>query len=62
MGSRLAHTTRLATLTDMGISASVQSRIRSPIGLIPGAKSRSTLAVGILAELVAEAKAAGLMA
>lgn len=62
MGSWLAHATRLATLTDMGISADMQRRIRSPIGLIPGAKSRSTLAVGILAELVAEAKAAGLMA
>ncbi len=61
MGGRKAHTTRLAELTDMNVPPELQSRIRSPIGLIPGAKSRSTLAVGILAELVAEAKAAGLM-
>lgn len=62
MGGRQAHTNRIAQLTEMGVSAAQQSRIRSPIGLIPGAKSRATLAVGILAELVAEAKAAGLMA
>jgi len=40
----------------------LQNRIRSPIGLIPGAKSRTTLAVGILAEVIAEAKAAGMLA
>lgn len=62
MGGRLAHANRLAALTEMGIPLDLQSRIRSPIGLIPGAKSRATLAVGILAELVAEAKAAGLVA
>jgi xanthine/CO dehydrogenase XdhC/CoxF family maturation factor len=52
----------LAALTAMGVPAGLQARIKSPVGLIPGAKSRITLAVGILAELVAEAKAAGLMA
>jgi xanthine dehydrogenase accessory factor len=61
MGGRQAHANRLAALTDMGVPLEMQSRIRSPIGLIPGAKSRTTLAIGILAELVAEAKAAGLM-
>jgi xanthine dehydrogenase accessory factor len=62
MGGRQAHANRLTALTEMGIPPELQSRIRSPIGLIPGAKSRATLAVGILAELVTEAKAAGLMA
>lgn len=61
MGGRQAHINRLAALTAMGVPADLQSRMRSPIGLIPGAKSRTTLAIGILAELVAEAKAAGLM-
>ncbi len=61
MGGRQAHIDRLAALTAMGVPAGLQSRIKSPVGLIPGAKSRTTLAVGILAELVAEAKAAGLM-
>jgi xanthine dehydrogenase accessory factor len=62
MGGQQAHANRLAQLTEMGVPAELQSRIRSPIGLIPGAKSRSTLAVGILAELVAQAKAAGILA
>ncbi len=62
MGGRQAHTNRIAQLTEMGIPSAQHTRIRSPIGLLPGAKSRATLAVGILAELVAEAKAAGLMA
>lgn len=62
MGGRQAHANRLTALTEMGIHPELQSRIRSPIGMIPGAKSRATLAVGILAELVAEAKSAGLMA
>jgi xanthine dehydrogenase accessory factor len=62
MGGRQAHANRLAALTDLGIPPNSQSRIRSPIGLIPGAKSRAALAVGILAELVSEAKTAGLLA
>ncbi|WP_171946474.1 hypothetical protein [Hyphomicrobium sp. CS1GBMeth3] len=37
------------------------ARIRSPIGLVPGAKSRPTLAIGILAEFASEAKQAGLI-
>ncbi len=62
MGGKQAHANRLARLTELGVSADDLSRIRSPIGLIAGAKSRPTLAVGILAEVVAEAKAAGMLA
>ena len=62
MGSRAAHASRLERLSHLGVAAELQNRIRSPIGLIPGAKSRTTLAVGILAEVIAEAKAAGMLA
>ena len=62
MGSKNAHANRLARLAQLGVPAELQKRLRSPIGLIPGARSRSTLAVGIVAELVAEAKASGMLA
>lgn len=59
MGSRTAHANRSARITALGVSAEQLARLKSPIGTIPGAKSRATLAVGILADIVAEAKAAG---
>ena len=62
MGSRKAHQNRVQRLTDMGVSPTQMARLRSPIGLVPGAKSRATLAAGILAEVMSEAKSAGLLA
>jgi xanthine dehydrogenase accessory factor len=62
MGSRRAHQNRVQQLSDMGVSPRQMARLRSPIGLVPGAKSRATLAAGILAEVMSEAKAAGLLA
>ncbi len=62
MGSKKAHTNRLERLTAMGVAPAALLRIRSPIGLIGGAKSRASLAVGVLAELVQEAKAGGMIA
>ncbi len=62
MGSRAAHANRCAALADLGTTPAALARVRSPIGAIPGSKSRATLAVGILAEVIAEAKAAGLIA
>jgi xanthine dehydrogenase accessory factor len=62
MGSKAAHANRVAGLTALGVSEVLLQRLRSPVGLIPGAKSRGTLAVGILADVIAAAKKAGLLA
>lgn len=62
LGSRTAQANRLARLAGMGFSSDQLARIRGPVGLIPGAKSRVTLAIGILAELASEAKARGMIA
>ena len=37
------------------------ARIRAPVGSIGGAKSKATLAIGALAEMMAEAKALNLV-
>lgn len=57
LGSRSTHATRLAVLAAEGVDDATLARIRGPIGLVPGAKSRASLAVGVLAEIMAEAKA-----
>lgn len=62
MGSRKAHETRLAQLREMGVREEDIARLKSPIGMIGGAKSRVTLAAGILADILEAAKAAGLVA
>jgi xanthine dehydrogenase accessory factor len=62
IGSRQAHHDRLAKLSAMGVPSSQFARLRNPAGLIARAKSRGTLAVSILAELVSEAKSAGILA
>ena len=62
MGSRKAHETRLAQLREMGVPQEDIARLKSPIGMIGGAKSRVTLAAGILADVLTAAKAAGLVA
>lgn len=56
LGSRSAHKARLRALSDLGWSELDTARIRAPVGAIQGAKSKATLAVGILAELLAAAK------
>jgi xanthine dehydrogenase accessory factor len=62
MGRRRAHETRLAQLREMGVRDEDIARLKSPIGMIGGAKSRVTLAAGILADVLTAAKAAGLVA
>lgn len=62
MGSKKAHADRITRLAELGVGREALGRLKSPIGAIPGAKSRMTLAVGILAEVTAAAKAAGLVA
>lgn len=62
LGSRAVHDQRLRALAEMGIDRADLARLRAPVGLIQGAKAKATLAVGILAELLAEAKARNLIA
>lgn len=61
LGSRAAQANRLERLKSMRFEAATLARIRGPIGAIPGAKSRLTLAAGVLAEIVSEAKAQGML-
>ena len=56
LGSRNVQSNRAQELEQLGLSADSITRLRSPIGLIQGALSRATLAVGIVAEIVQEAK------
>ena len=52
-GSRATHAKRLARLAGMGISTEAQARIRGPIGLIPSSREPVTLAISVLAEVIA---------
>lgn len=62
LGNHAVHRQRLAQLEVMGVSADTLARIRAPIGSIPQAKGQATLAIGVLAEIMAEAKLVGLVA
>jgi len=62
LGNHAVHRQRLAELEAIGFSADVLARIRAPIGAIPQAKGQATLAIGVLAEIMAEAKRNGLVA
>lgn len=53
MGSRATHARRLVALAEAGVSAELSSRIHGPIGLIPSARDPETLALSVLAEVVA---------
>jgi len=54
-GSQRARDARVATLQAMGVSASDIIRLRGPVGLIPSARDAGTLAVSVLAEILATA-------
>ncbi len=62
LGNRAVHRQRLTALAELGIATEDLRRIRAPVGSIPGAKSKATLAIGILSELMTEAKAHNLVA
>ena len=62
LGNHAVHRQRLSALQALGFSASSLSRIRAPMGSIGNAKSKATLAVSVLAELMSEAKALNLVA
>jgi xanthine dehydrogenase accessory factor len=53
MGSRTTHARRLVALAEAGVPAELSSRIHGPIGLIPSARDPETLALSVLAEVVA---------
>ena len=55
-GSRGAQRTRVARLQKMGVPAGQIARLRGPIGLIPSARDAQTLAVSVLAEIMAVAR------
>lgn len=61
LGNHAVHRTRIAMLEMRGFTKAELQRIRAPVGAIAGAKSKATLAVGIFAEILAEAKAHNLV-
>lgn len=54
-GSRSAQRTRLLRLAEMGVTEAALSRLRGPIGLVPSARDPQTLAISVLAEILAAA-------
>lgn len=54
-GSLLARTTRNGELAAMGLGPEHLARIRGPIGLVPSARDSRTLAISVLAEVLAVA-------
>jgi xanthine dehydrogenase accessory factor len=61
LGNHAVHRDRIKALAARGVSAENLRRLRAPVGSIPGAKSKATLAVGVLAEMITEAKALNLV-
>lgn len=61
LGSMTVHKRRLEFLQALGVAPDKLARIRAPIGSIAQAKGKATLAIGALAEILAEAKARGLV-
>lgn len=53
MGSRATHQRRMVALAEAGIPVEQAAHIRGPIGLIPSARDPETLALSVLAEVVA---------
>lgn len=61
LGGKAAHTARQSALRGLGQAEADIARVRGPIGMISGAKSRGILAPGVAAEIIAEAKSFGLI-
>lgn len=62
LGNQSVHRARVEALRHMGLSDVALARLHAPVGSIPNAKSKTTFAFGVLAELLAEAKAKHLVA
>jgi xanthine dehydrogenase accessory factor len=60
MGGAKTQQARIETLAALGHGAAELERIRGPIGLIPGAKTPSELAISVLAQLMSEAMRRGM--
>lgn len=56
LGNRAVHRARVEALSASGIDAEQLARLRAPVGIISNAKSKATFAIGVMAELLAEAK------
>ncbi|MBL4557165.1 MAG: XdhC family protein [Rhodobacteraceae bacterium] len=54
-GSRRARDLRLIEMQALGAAPADLERLRGPVGLIPSARDAGTLAVSVLAEVLAEA-------
>lgn len=54
-GSMRARDTRSIELTQLGVPKAQQDRLHGPVGLIPSARDATTLAVSVLAEVLAQA-------
>ncbi|UWU25863.1 XdhC family protein (plasmid) [Rhizobium sp. CB3060] len=52
-GSRATQRSRLQRLDEIGVSLEQSSRVRGPIGVIPSSRDPKSLAVSVLAEIVA---------
>ena len=48
-----ARDARIAVLRDIGVSATQVERLHGPVGLIPSARDARTLAVSVLADVLA---------
>lgn len=57
-GGQAARESRMGYLTAMGLAEAARTRLKSPIGLIPAARTPSVLALSVLAEVVGEYEAA----
>lgn len=62
LGNRGVHRMRIEALAALGVSQNDIDRLHAPVGVIGNAKSKTTFAFGVLAELLAEAKARNLVA
>ncbi len=56
-GSQKARDARMAVLEAMGVSDADRARLHGPVGLVPSARDPGTLAVSVLAEVLAKAMA-----
>lgn len=54
-GSQRARDARLLMLRGMGVSDAACARLHGPVGVIPSARDAGTLAVSVLAEVLAKA-------
>lgn len=62
LGNHAVHRRRLETLQAKGFTAIARTRLHAPVGTIPAAKSKATLAAGVLAEILTKAKIGNLVA